>query len=169
MVTKGVRTEMSDKTKVYNKYLVIKRERIQSFPKDLQDTLKQIEALLETPNLHGREFIAPNEYWVVNKDESYADEVRKLIFGETRPSAPSSAKATEDRQWVPVSERLPEEGVIVVIACERSSLEQFTDVGVILNGNWHYAYTNHRIRADGGVTVTRWMPLPEPPKEPSDG
>ena len=76
----------------------------------------------------------------------------------TRPSA----------QWIPVSERLPEEGIVVVISCERPSLEQFSDVGVITDGNWHYAYTNHRIRAGGGVVVTHWMPLPDPPQEPSD-
>ena len=168
MVTKGVRTEMSDKTKVYNKYLVIKRERIQSFPKDLQDTLKQIEALLETPNLHGREFIAPNEYWVVNKDESYADEVRKLIFGETRPSAPSSAKATEDRQWVPVSKRLPEAAGLYEVTVITNQGIPKRDVFLRESGTWYVPTSDGQWFACDSK-VTAWKPKSEPyTPEPSD-
>ena len=55
-------------------------------------------------------------------------------------------------EWISVKDGLPEEGV-KVLAC--------THKGNILTahynrGRWHVAYS---------VTITHWMPTPEPPKE----
>lgn len=67
--------------------------------------------------------------------------------------------------WVRCEDKLPEEGIVVNVACERPSLERFADVGVINDGFWYYAYTNQKILVAGGVAVTHWMPLPEPPSD----
>ena len=58
-------------------------------------------------------------------------------------------------EWIPVSERLPEEGVRVLAHYDGSV---FT--AELFEGIWHWieanAFTPH---------VAHWMPLPEPPTE----
>lgn len=59
-------------------------------------------------------------------------------------------------QWIPVTERLPEEDVNVLVAFD----DGFIATTCILDGEWE-------LWADAG-DVTHWMPLPEPPKEEHD-
>jgi hypothetical protein len=55
------------------------------------------------------------------------------------------------QEWIPVSERLPEDGV-QVLACTK-------------HGKAFSAHCERgRFRVSGSVTVTHWMPLPQPPK-----
>jgi hypothetical protein len=55
------------------------------------------------------------------------------------------------QEWIPVSERLPEDGV-QVLACTK-------------HGKAFSAHCERgKFRASGSVTVTHWMPLPQPPK-----
>ena len=62
-------------------------------------------------------------------------------------------------KWIPVSERLPEEWVDVLVW----SLCGFCEVAVYLGipGKWRVTW-NHDMIDDN--TITHWMPLPEPPK-----
>lgn len=61
----------------------------------------------------------------------------------------------QQRRWIPVEERLPEEKQRVIVRCERVG----TSVGWILWGNWMTDI------GPGAGKVTHWMPLPQPPKE----
>lgn len=54
-------------------------------------------------------------------------------------------------KWIPVTERLPEDGV-QVLACTK---HRKPFVAHCKYGKW---------RVSGSVTITHWMPLPEPPK-----
>lgn len=63
----------------------------------------------------------------------------------------------QQRRWIPVEERLPEEKQRVIVRCERVG----TSVGWILWGNWMTDI------GPGAGKVTHWMPLPQPPKEAS--
>ena len=55
------------------------------------------------------------------------------------------------QEWISVTERLPEDGV-QVLACTK-------------HGKAFSAHCEKgRFRVSGSVTVTNWMPLPEPPK-----
>ena len=58
------------------------------------------------------------------------------------------------REWIPVTERLPEDGQ-TVIACVT---HRFGDKSIIPMVFWHESYFHWQ-------DVTHWMPLPEPPKE----
>lgn len=55
----------------------------------------------------------------------------------------------EERRWIPVTERLPDIGKVVLIYSKED------DVEVDYYGGDMFGYCN----------VTHWMPLPEPPKE----
>lgn len=61
-----------------------------------------------------------------------------------------------ERRWIPVSERLPEEGVEVLVFDEKG--DYLTDC----LRRWQNGSLNWENDDDG---VTHWMPLPEPPEE----
>ena len=67
----------------------------------------------------------------------------------------STAVEVADRpqEWIPCSERLPEENTEVLM-----SLEWGIDIGECRNGDWHSEWINHY--DDGNVLA--WMPLPKP-------
>lgn len=62
--------------------------------------------------------------------------------------------------WISVKERLPEPGKILVT--DGKSVQ-------ITNGAWLYRASDGETRAPAnygaGITVTHWMPMPEPPEE----
>lgn len=59
-------------------------------------------------------------------------------------------------RWIPVSERLPKECHAVLICKDGNE----TSYGYRLSGDWYEE--NVRLAAYD-ITVTHWMPLPEPP------
>ena len=60
-------------------------------------------------------------------------------------------------KWIPVTERLPENDKTVLVWNRRNSREYFN---VCDHGQWII------LRQED---ITHWMPLPEPPKEETDG
>lgn len=66
----------------------------------------------------------------------------------------------EQSKWISVSERLPEPGKVLVT--DGKSVR-------MTNGAWFYRASDGETRAPAnygaGITVTHWMPLPEPPTE----
>ncbi len=63
-----------------------------------------------------------------------------------------------ERRWIPVTERLPEAGSMVLAVDSEETISSAYYVG-----NWH---SGGALEEDA---VTHWMPLPEPPKEETDG
>lgn len=63
-------------------------------------------------------------------------------------------------EWISVKERLPEPGKVLIT--DGKSVH-------MTNGAWLYRTPDGETRAPSnygaGITVTHWMPLPEPPKE----
>lgn len=67
-------------------------------------------------------------------------------------------------KWIPVSEKLPEEGRYVLVAYE-------TIAGCLCHVSMLWTYATGDYYWDGlhGINPTHWMPLPEAPKEDTDG
>ena len=61
-------------------------------------------------------------------------------------------------EWISVNDRLPGEHTLVIIATNVKG----TSLCFHENGIWRYAYNSGFI--DQALTITHWMPLPEPPK-----
>ena len=65
-------------------------------------------------------------------------------------------------RWIPVTERLPEEHVFVLIRQDEDRMM----VAERVDGDWWYryfAYDVDRWDENEQGTITHWMPLPEPP------
>ena len=63
--------------------------------------------------------------------------------------AVAALREQEQRRWIPVTDRLPEIGIVVLVYSE--------DDGICVD---YYGGDSF-----GYYDVTHWMPLPEPPKE----
>lgn len=64
-------------------------------------------------------------------------------------------------EWVPVSERLPEENGKYIASLEDSVYPQAS----FFNGKWFMRSLNGIAREFGEYEVIAWMPLPEPYRE----
>ena len=72
-------------------------------------------------------------------------------------------KQTQERRWIPVTERLPQSEGTYLVCTNRGSVyaSHFYPEFVFRDGYVREPQWSQR----GNVTVTHWMPLPEPPKE----
>ena len=101
----------------------------------------------------------------------YDDLIKRLQ--EDKPSRRmmlTAADAIEELskpRWIPVSERLPETGVDVLVKFPQNMAVASIDIGewVVNSGDGWCTDIN---LAGGEKNPTHWMPLPEPPKEDDD-
>ena len=76
------------------------------------------------------------------------------------------AVAQERQRWIPVTERLPEDGDVVLCWYEYFRFGEYNrmyrtyGIGYYINGMWGGDVSNGR-----NIKVLAWMPLPEPPEE----
>lgn len=93
--------------------------------------------------------------------------VEDLLLSAAIALEEKQATSDENKRWIPVTERLPEEEELVLILCKNGA--RF--VGYC--GKQYYDYERRwRIKTALNSTkllnlgrVTHWMPLPEPPSE----
>ena len=75
------------------------------------------------------------------------------------------AVARERQRWIPVTERLPEDGDVVLCWYEYFRFGEYNrmyrtyGIGYYINGMWGGDVSNGR-----NIKVLAWMPLPEPPE-----
>ena len=77
----------------------------------------------------------------------------------------TARKALEqERRWIPVTERLPEESTLVLLSCDDMYLARLNPcIGWISENNYWFTFASR-----GSYLVKypiAWMPLPEPYKE----
>ena len=77
-------------------------------------------------------------------------------------AAISALREQEERRWIPVTERLPEQ----TLPPHDVLVYHDLGCGMFVDRAW-YNYDRHRWYSVLGtkLKVTHWMPLPEPPKE----
>lgn len=94
--------------------------------------------------------------------KSLAESISDQRFVEALKNAPVvDMGSTRLVGWVPVTERLPEAFVSVLVQMPGEKPFPTVREGFISNiGVWHSAYFDR-----GSDEVTHWMPMPEPPKE----
>ena len=78
--------------------------------------------------------------------------------------AVAALREQEERRWIPVTERLPEHGDVVICFMKfgEHRILQWDNVSSLWLG---YGHGDDWQKAD----VTHWMPLHQPPKEGADG
>jgi hypothetical protein len=64
------------------------------------------------------------------------------------------------QSWIPVSERLPEHGKVVLVYGKRGAIYTAWCNSLYKNPGWHKLNSKNHF-----CEPTHWMPLPEPPKE----
>ena len=81
-------------------------------------------------------------------------------YKEALSMAVAALREQEERRWIPVEERLPEHGDVVLCFMKfgEQRILQWDNVSSLWLG---YGQRDDWQKAD----VTNWMPLPEPPKE----
>lgn len=68
--------------------------------------------------------------------------------------AVSALREQEQRRWIPVTERLPEEEGLYLVAVVNDHERRYSKTA------WYHGHGNWFLHQK----VTHWMPLPEPPK-----
>lgn len=87
---------------------------------------------------------------------------RRAVMLAAAPQLPGSELATVPGKWIPVSERMPEDGQHIIIFCDDAFVlsAQYRDgefFDVVRDGDEFFETTSR--------CVTHWMPLPAAPQE----
>lgn len=95
---------------------------------------------------------------IIESNNNYDDYVKRKTADMLERLA--AEKDAQKPEWISVKDRLPEAGKILVTDGETVTIS---------NGAWLYRSLEGKTRVPAnygaGLTVTHWMPLPEPPKE----
>jgi hypothetical protein len=75
-------------------------------------------------------------------------------------------EAPEVGKWIPVTERSPDEGQVLVL--KKYKGKPYVDIGTIIEGRAYCASDEYAIHINEH-RLTHWMPLPEPPKNDKEG
>ena len=92
-----------------------------------------------------------------------SDEVNEMSAASRGSGANYSAFPNS---WIPVTERLPEDGVPVAIVADRGRTPDNRGVvaaGELYHGCWYHTLPGLVVRQI--ADVTHWMPLPAPPSD----
>ena len=86
--------------------------------------------------------------------------VRLEAEQETSDKASKVVEIDQFNKWIPVTERLPEHGKVVLVYGKRGAIYTAWCNSLYKNPGWHKLNSKNHY-----CDPTHWMPLPEPPKE----
>jgi hypothetical protein len=160
---------------------------------ELLDKLKNARATVELVEACGKRVCSSEEHWdcpygnesmtdcVDRLEAAYEDTIENLLqLAEAIPSADVASVV----RWIPVTERLPEERVLVNVVWVNRAPElyyekikevPFSDTACFYGGRWYWdspvlldylaEYGKDEFDlVDEAVKITHWAPLPEPPE-----
>lgn len=81
---------------------------------------------------------------------------KEIAAGNCTAASEACSNFAAAQRWIPVTERVPEDGRDVLVAFDDGFITVFRRV----SGEWEYC--------PGFGKATHWMPLPEEPKEDAD-
>lgn len=134
---------------------------------ELLDKLKNARATVELVDACGKRVCSGEEHWdcpygnegmtncAVLLEAAYEDTIEKLLQLAESLSAADVALAV---RWIPVTERLPDPFVSVIVCRDGAPGKRIVEQGHKDVGDWWKVYGTKTKR------VTHWAPLPEPPE-----
>ena len=94
----------------------------------------------------------------LKRSSDVAAEARMTLIAEDFIDLVNDADVVEVPRWIPVTERLPENTVDVLVFRPKMKIE--IGISCRINDEWlRYGKDLH-----GNDVITHWMPLPEPPE-----
>ena len=135
----------------------------ESFPCD------EIEALKDLPSVQTEKTL------LTVKCELDDEELRRAIENVKNAKLELIA-AQQEQQWIPVTERLPEEDLftgggkqfsnsVLMTVYDKNDEDTIVDYGHTTDGEWYSDTADEFIESIADWKVIAWMPLPEPYKE----
>ena len=133
-----------------NRVLTRKARELESEKANLTARIDELEA----ENTELKERIAMLDVTAVFKSLGEMEHIEKVanLKAELDRAAARIAELEAERRWIPVSERLPEEGHKVLVL--------LTDGAISID----LIYGNDFLYENWVGDITHWMPLPEPPE-----
>ena len=110
--------------------------------------------IIETLQIYSEDFIA---YKLDGQFANAVTEAVALLIGQGE----RITELEEQNLWVPVTERLPERGNLVLCIGKKGGMFLASGMTLFSDGSCWCSVPNAR----SGRNATHWMPLPEPPKE----
>ena len=91
-----------------------------------------------------------------------AESVSLERYKEALSMAVAALREQEERRWIPVEERLPQNYISVLVYTPTAEpLPMVHEAYIGDDGEWHSSV----VYGVNNEDVTHWMPMPEPPKE----
>ena len=81
-------------------------------------------------------------------------------FINNAPTVETTGDYISRAEWIPVSDRMPEDGQGVIVTVDDNDYEIKVGSCIYSNGRFHSLYND--------LTVLAWMPLPKPYREESE-
>ncbi|HGK5934631.1 TPA: DUF551 domain-containing protein [Klebsiella pneumoniae] len=129
-------------------------------PDDLKEATADLLATLDD---------YPEQLVPINRDSSVVRALRAAMLAAA-PQSPGSEPATVPGKWIPVSERMPDDDDFVYIWPRPDfgvelHVGQYCECSPKGDGWYAQVYEQNYGIEWHPITVTHWMPLPNPPKE----